>query len=93
MSTHRLFVPDELATLLRTSRRNIYVLYERGHIPGAVRVGRKLLFNREIIEAWLAAGGGIPLPKTSQVEIAGDDGHQRDRHETVGAARARRKSR
>ena len=37
----------EVATLLRTTTRAIYAMTERGQLPGAVRVGRRLLFRRD----------------------------------------------
>lgn len=36
---------DEVASLLRTTRRAIYAMVERGQLPGIVRVGRRVLFR------------------------------------------------
>lgn len=42
-----LLTPQDAAELLRTSRKAIYVMAERGQLPGITRVGRRLLFRRE----------------------------------------------
>lgn len=44
--THELLTVAEAAALLRTSKKAIYGLVERGAIPGVVRFGGRLLFNR-----------------------------------------------
>jgi excisionase family DNA binding protein len=38
---------EETAVLLRTSRKAIYTMAERGAIGGVVRIGRRLLFHRD----------------------------------------------
>ena len=48
-----LLTPDEVATLLRTSRKAIYSMAERGALPGTVRIGRRLLFRRDELIHWL----------------------------------------
>lgn len=50
-----LMTPDEVATLLRTTRKGIYTAFERGQIPGGVRIGRRLLFDRARLVEWLRA--------------------------------------
>jgi excisionase family DNA binding protein len=45
----------ECAELLRTTPKAVYTLVERRHIP-AVHIGRRLLFNREKVIAWLERG-------------------------------------
>lgn len=44
---------DEVADLLRTTRKAVYALVERGGIPGVTRIGRRLLFRRDDVLAWL----------------------------------------
>jgi excisionase family DNA binding protein len=44
---------DEVADLLRTSRKAIYALAERGQLPGIRRIGRRLLVRREELLRWL----------------------------------------
>jgi len=48
-----LLTTDEVAVLLRTSRKAIYVMAARGFLPGIVRVGRRLLIRREELLDWL----------------------------------------
>jgi excisionase family DNA binding protein len=38
-----LLLPDEVAGLLRTSRKAVYAMIERGQLPGVVRLGRRVL--------------------------------------------------
>jgi excisionase family DNA binding protein len=44
---------DEAAGLLRTSRKGIYALVERGLLPGITRVGRRVLIRRDDLLQWL----------------------------------------
>jgi excisionase family DNA binding protein len=48
-----LLTPEEAATLLRTSRRGIYAMAQSAQLPGAVRIGRRLLVRRDELFAWL----------------------------------------
>ena len=43
-----LLVP-EVAALLRTSPKAIYALIERGALPGVVRIGRRILVQRQVL--------------------------------------------
>ena len=45
--------PCEAARLLRTSKGAIYCLVKRREIP-VIRIGRRLLFDREELLRWLA---------------------------------------
>ena len=38
-----LLTPTEVAGLLRTSRKAIYTMIERGQLPGVTRIGRRVL--------------------------------------------------
>jgi excisionase family DNA binding protein len=40
-----LLTPDEVATLLRTSRKAVYCMADRGQLPGKTRIGRRVLFR------------------------------------------------
>jgi excisionase family DNA binding protein len=44
---------SEVAALLRTSRKAIYVMIERRQLPGAARIGRRLLVRTESLVSWL----------------------------------------
>lgn len=48
-----LLTADEAAELLRTSRRGIYAMAQSAQLPGAVRIGRRLLVRRDDLLAWL----------------------------------------
>ena len=48
-----LLTVDEAAAFLRTSRRAIYAMVERGQIPGVVRLRRRLLFRQDQLVHWL----------------------------------------
>lgn len=45
--------PDEVASLLRTSRKAVYTMVERGLLPGVTRVGRRVLIRTEVLLDWL----------------------------------------
>jgi excisionase family DNA binding protein len=44
---HILLTVDEVADLLRTSRKAVYALVERGQLVGVRRLGRRVLVHRE----------------------------------------------
>jgi len=48
-----LLTVEEVAVLLRTSPKAIYAMAERGQLPGIVRIGRRLLFRRDLLLDWL----------------------------------------
>ena len=48
-----LLTPDEVAALLRTSKKQIYAMVERGALSGVVRLGRRLLFDRDHLVRYL----------------------------------------
>ena len=43
----RFLTADETADLLRTSRKAVYALAERGQLPGVTRIGRRLLVRAD----------------------------------------------
>ena len=43
----------ETAELLRTSRKAVYAMVERGQLPGVIRIGRRLLVRRDALVDWL----------------------------------------
>lgn len=59
-----LMTVEELASLLRTSKKAIYARHARGGIPGGVRLGRTLRFDPRVVAQWLSANsasaGGQP---------------------------------
>ena len=48
-----LLTPSDVAELLRTSRKAIYTMIERGQLPGVVRIGRRVLVREDALLDWL----------------------------------------
>lgn len=48
-----LLTVDEVADLLRTTRRAIYVMIARQHLPGVVRIRRRVLVRSADLLHWL----------------------------------------
>jgi len=48
-----LMTADEVATALRLTKRAVYRMVERSQIPGVVRLGRRLRFDRVVLSRWL----------------------------------------
>lgn len=47
---------DEAASLLRTTRKAVYGLIERGVMPGIRRIGRRVLVRRRELIEWIEGG-------------------------------------
>jgi|CXWL01.1.fsa_nt_gi excisionase family DNA binding protein len=47
---------DEVASLLRVSRKSVYTFFRKGEIPGGRRIGAALRFSRTRVLQWLAEG-------------------------------------
>jgi excisionase family DNA binding protein len=48
-----LLTPIEVAELLRTTKKAIYSMVERGQLPGIVRIGRRVLVREDALLDWL----------------------------------------
>jgi excisionase family DNA binding protein len=48
-----LLTVDETAALLRTTRKAVYALLERGQLAGVTRIGRRVLVDRDALLQWL----------------------------------------
>ena len=48
-----LLTTADLAALLRTTKKAIYSMVERGQLPGVTRIGRRLMFRRNDLLRWL----------------------------------------
>jgi excisionase family DNA binding protein len=48
-----MLTPLEVAGLLRTSKKAIYAMVERGQLPGVVRIGRRVLLREADLVEWL----------------------------------------
>lgn len=44
---------DEVSAVLRTSRKAIYAMVERGQLPGVFKIGRRVLVDRARLLQWL----------------------------------------
>ena len=49
----KLLTVDEAADFLRTTRRAIYAMIERGQLPGIIRLRRRILFRADELVHWL----------------------------------------
>lgn len=52
----------EVANLLRTSRKAVYLMAARGQLPGVIKIGRRTLFETEALLDWLDQKR-VPSPK------------------------------
>ena len=43
----RFLTVDETAEVLRTTRRGVYAMAERGQLPGVTRIGRRMLVRAD----------------------------------------------
>ena len=48
---------EEVAELLRTTKKAIYTMIDRAQLPGVVRVGRRVLVRRAALLEWLERSG------------------------------------
>jgi excisionase family DNA binding protein len=48
-----LLTVSEVADVLRTTRKAIYAMIERGQLPGLRRIGRRVLIRRADLLHWL----------------------------------------
>ena len=48
-----LLTADDMAELLRISRKAVYAMAERGELPGVTRIGRRLRVRRDLVLRWL----------------------------------------
>lgn len=48
-----LLTVDDAAQLLRTTRKAVYVMIERGQLPGVTRLGRRVLLRSDRLLEWL----------------------------------------
>ena len=49
-----LLTADDVAALLRITRKAVYCMVNRGEIPGVKKVGRRVRFLRDVVLAWIA---------------------------------------
>ena len=61
----RLMTVDEVAELLRTTRKAVYAKIDRGQLPGMIRLSRRILFDAGVLRRWLdeqRVGSASELP-------------------------------
>ena len=51
-----LLTVKEVAAMLRLSVNQTYLLKDKGQIPGDVRIGRAIRFDKDVIESWIRNG-------------------------------------
>ncbi len=56
-----LLTVDEVAAALRTTRKAVYAMIERGYLPGLVRVRRRILVRQASLLQWLKEKGAPSL--------------------------------
>ena len=43
----------EVAAVLRTTPKGVYLMVERAQLPGVTRIGRRVLVRRDVLVDWL----------------------------------------
>jgi len=59
-----LLTTDEVATLLRTTRKAIYSMVERGQLPGVRKIGRRVLFRSRPLLDYLDGKCRVPSDRS-----------------------------
>lgn len=49
-----LMTADDVAAWLRTTRRAIYLMLQRGQLPSPLHVGRRVLWERDVLGTWIS---------------------------------------
>lgn len=50
---------EEVAGLLRVTRKAVYSMVDRGELPGVTKIGRRVRFQRDALLAWLNRQGVV----------------------------------
>ena len=53
----RLATADEVLAIVPIASSSLYELVRQRRLPGVVRVGRRLLFDLDVLEEWISNGG------------------------------------
>ena len=48
-----LLTADEVGTFLRTTRKAVYSMIERGQLPGVTRIGKRVLVRQDVLLEWV----------------------------------------
>ena len=54
---------DQASEITGYTKNSLYQMHSRGQVPGALKVGGKLLFDTAILKRWVAEGGRRITPK------------------------------
>ena len=57
-ASRRLGTIDDVLEVLPLPKSSVYELARYGRMPGVVRVGRRLLFDLDVLAEWIDSGGG-----------------------------------
>lgn len=57
---------DEAAAALNISRSKLYVLAQRGELPGAIKIGASWRVSKERLEEWIATNSTPTPPRPSR---------------------------
>ena len=57
LDQHRFLTAQEVAKLLKLPLASLYELVRSNRIAGIVRLGRRIRFDAEALNDWLASGG------------------------------------
>jgi excisionase family DNA binding protein len=60
-----LTVEEVASQYLRTSRKGVWAMAQRGLIPGVVRIGRRLLFRRDKLLEFIRENS-VPSPQETE---------------------------
>jgi excisionase family DNA binding protein len=74
---NELLTVDEAAEFLRTSKKAIYAHVERNTIPGIVRFGRRVLFDRTALRQHLGLTTVPPPSYSGELSQEADTGSER----------------
>ncbi len=53
----RLGTIDDLRAVIPLARNSLYDSARLGRLPGVVKIGRRVLFDLDVIDRWLDSGG------------------------------------
>lgn len=57
-----LLTDQEVAALLKISRRQVWKLLAMGRLPEPIRINRSVRFRADVIRAWIEGGCQRPTP-------------------------------
>jgi excisionase family DNA binding protein len=56
----------DVAAWLRTTKRAVYTMVERGQLPAPIHIGRRLLWDRAELVSWLESKRAVSVVETSR---------------------------